>query len=221
VRADARRAWGAAHPPVVAPLLLDTQFGKRTTYIDLRSQASVLRSLVRDAAVFVQSYRPDSLAGRGFGAADLAALRPGIVVVDIGAWGWAGPWQARRGFDSLAQMALGIAAGDPPVPLPEQFLDHGSGWLAAYGALVALRRRIEVGGSWRVRVALARTGMWLDSLGQTDTEGTEPYVDDLFTETGSAFGRLTHIRIPGELPGAQPYWDHGPRIAGGDPPEWW
>jgi hypothetical protein len=203
---------GAAHLPVVGPLLLDTQFGKRSTYIDLRApdQAGILRSLARDADVFVQSYRPDSLAGRGFGPAELAKIRPGIIVVDVTAWGWEGPWRSRRGFDSLAQMATGIAAGDPPLPLPEQFLDHGSGWLAAFGVMQALRRRTETGGSWHVRVSLARTGMWLDNMGRTDTEGTEPAVDDLLTRTDSAFGRLTHVRIPGDLPGAPPHWQHGP-----------
>ncbi|GAB3877475.1 hypothetical protein GCM10029964_026640 [Kibdelosporangium lantanae] len=92
-------AVGAAHLPVVAPLLLDTQFGKRSTYLDLRNpdEAGKLRELVGDADVFLQSYRPESLAGRGFGAAELAALRPGIVVVDVSAWGWVGPWRTRRG----------------------------------------------------------------------------------------------------------------------------
>ncbi|TCO52463.1 CoA transferase [Actinocrispum wychmicini] len=213
---------GARHLPVVAPLLLDTQFGKRSTYLDLRDDedAGKLRELVRDADVFVQSYRPDSLAARGFGPADLAALRPGIVVVDISAWGWAGPWRTRRGFDSLAQMATGIAAGDPPLPLPLQFLDHGTGWLAAAAAIEALTRRITEGGSWRVRVSLARTGMWLDEMGRTETAGTEPEVDDLLAETDTSFGRITHIRIPGELPGSPPYWDRGPGIPGADPPEW-
>ncbi len=214
---------GAAHLPVVAPLLRDTEFGKRSAYVDLRSPegVSALRDLVREADVFIQSYRPGSLAGRGFGLAELAALRPGIVVVDISAWGWEGPWRARRGFDSLAQMATGIAYGDPPVPLPLQFLDHGTGWLAAFGAMTALRRRIGKGGSWHVRVSLAKTGMWLDEQGRTEAAGSEPEVNGLLTETDSAFGRLTHIRIPGELPSAPPYWGHGPRIAGADPPEWW
>lgn len=213
---------GARHLPVVAPLLLDTQFGKLSTYLDLRAdeEAKKLRELVRDADVFVQSYRPGSLAGRGFGPADLAALRPGIVVVDISAWGWQGPWRTRRGFDSLAQMATGIAAGDPPVPLPLQFLDHGSGWLAAAAVIEALTRRITEGGSWRVRVSLARTGMWLADMGRTETDGEEPVVDDLLATTDTSFGRITHIRIPGELPGSPPHWDHGPRIPGGDPPEW-
>jgi crotonobetainyl-CoA:carnitine CoA-transferase CaiB-like acyl-CoA transferase len=213
---------GAEHLPVVRPLLMDTGFGKRSTYLDLRAEgAEVLRDLVRDADVVVQSYRPGSLAAKGFGAGDLAAMRPGIVVAELSAWGWEGPWRARRGFDSLAQMATGIAAGDPPQPLPAQFLDHGAGWLAAFGVMSALRQRVAHGGSWRVRVSLAGTGMWLDRLGRTETAGTEPAVADLLTETDSAFGRLTHIRIPGSLPGAPPKWDHGPRIPGGDAPEWW
>ncbi|MFD1052502.1 carnitine dehydratase, partial [Kibdelosporangium lantanae] len=85
----------------------------------------------------------------------------------------------------------------------------------------ALRRRISEGGSWRVRVSLAGTGMWLDRHGRTENAGTEPDVTDLLTRTDSSFGRLTHIRIPGELPGAEPFWRHGPRIPGGDQPEWW
>ncbi|WP_084432619.1 CoA transferase [Kibdelosporangium aridum] len=215
---------GAEHLPVVRPILLDTQFGKRSTFIDLRTAegADTLRALVRaDADVFIESFRPGSLAAKGFGPADLAAMRPGIVVVEISAWGWEGPWRTRRGFDSLAQLASGIAAGDPPVPLPAQFLDHGTGWLAAYGVLTALRRRMETGGSWLVKVALARTGLWLDELGKTEVNGKRLIVDDLLTTTPSPFGLLTHIRMPGSLPGAQPNWAHGSPVPGSAKPEWW
>ncbi len=214
---------GAEHLPVVRPILIDTQFGKRSAFIDLRTAqgADTLRGLARDADVFIESFRPGSLAAKGFGPADLAAIRPGIVVVEISAWGWEGPWRTRRGFDSLAQLASGIAAGDPPVALPAQFLDHGTGWLAAYGVLTALRRRMETGGSWLVKVALARTGLWLDELGQTEVNGGRLNVDGLLTNTPSPFGLLTHIRFPGSLPGAQPNWDHGSVIPGSAKPEWW
>lgn len=227
---------GAAHLPTVGPIVIDTGFGKRSCCLDLRQTAdrNTLRTLVREADVLVQSYRPGALAGYGFGPETLAELRPGLIVVTLSAWGHAGPWRRRRGFDSLVQMASGIAdegarsAGvDRPHPLPAQALDHGTGWLAALGVLTALRRRAAVGGTWRVRVALARTAAWLDDLGRlapsTIQAGDPGLADvaDLLAELPSDFGRLAHIRVPGDLPAAPPHWRHGPHLPGADPAEWW
>ena len=50
-----------------------------------------------------------ALAARGFAPHALAMRRPGIVYVSISAYGHAGPWAQRRGFDSLVQSASGIA----------------------------------------------------------------------------------------------------------------
>src|SRR5690606_33643561 len=130
-----------------------------------------LRALVRDADVVVQAYRPGSLAARGFSANDLAEMRPGIVIVELSAYGHTGPWAGRRGFDSLVQMASGIVATEtaedgvaPTRSLPAQALDHGTGYLAAFGALAGLCRRHREGGSWRVQVSLGRTAKWLEDL---------------------------------------------------------
>ena len=87
-----------------------------------------------------------SLAARGFGPEDAARIRPGIVYVTVSAYGHEGPWSTRRGFDSLVQSASGIAwtearaAGQTkPRHLPCQALDHATGYLAAFGAMVALQ----------------------------------------------------------------------------------
>jgi crotonobetainyl-CoA:carnitine CoA-transferase CaiB-like acyl-CoA transferase len=45
----------------------------------------------------------------GFDAATRCALSPGLIDVSLDAYGWTGPWAARRGFDSLVQMSSGIA----------------------------------------------------------------------------------------------------------------
>jgi len=189
--------------PVLLDLVRDTDFGKRQCVADLDG----VRELAASADVFVQSYRPGSL---GFTAADLAAVRPGIVVVSLSAYGHTGPWRRRRGFDSLVQMATGIAAGDPPVPLPAQALDHGTGWLAAHGAMTALAR----GGSWHVRVSLARTAEHLHDLGQGEPS-SEVDPTPWLTETDSDFGRLRHIRVPGATVELS-----GPRHPGSDAPTW-
>jgi crotonobetainyl-CoA:carnitine CoA-transferase CaiB-like acyl-CoA transferase len=61
----------------------ETDIGKRSTYCDLAdpAQAATFRALLRDADVYVSSWR--SLDRKGFGAPDLAAIRPGIVVLDV------------------------------------------------------------------------------------------------------------------------------------------
>ena len=109
----------------------------------------------------------------GFGPRELARSRPGIVCVDISAYGSRGPGRGRRGFDSLVQMACGIAHeggdGSRPHPLPAQVLDHVTGYLAAFGAMAARPAPPTVeGGSWRVRLSLAGTAHgWTTSAGST------------------------------------------------------
>ena len=65
----------------------------------------------------------------------------------------------------IAAEGAAAAGRDAPLSLPAQALDHATGWLAAFGALAALRRRAREGGSWVVDVTLAGTAAWLDSLG--------------------------------------------------------
>ncbi len=195
------------------PLMLeiDGGRGKRSAFIDLKEAAgrTELEALVRKADVFAQGYRPGAMDANGFSPERLAELRPGIVSVSVSAWGHEGPWSHRRGFDSLVQTASGInhgeahAAGiDGPKPLPCQALDFASGYLMALGAMAGLYKRATEGGSWRVRVALARTGRWLQSLGRLDDglAGNAPTTADIadlittFPESG--YGRLDVISHP-------------------------
>ncbi|WP_221891047.1 CoA transferase [Microbispora sp. KK1-11] len=216
---------GAAHLPEVPGLVVETAFGKRSCHIDLRSEADRLRELVRQADVIIQAYRPGALRARGFGPDDLAALRPGIVCVDISAYGTRGPWASRRGFDSLVQMACGIAHengdGLRPSPLPAQALDHATGYLAAFGAVAALLRRAAEGGSWHVEVSLARTAAWLDDLGRIDGAGVrQPRVEDLLATMDSSFGTLTYVTPPGAVDGTRPCWTSPPPRQGEHPAAW-
>ena len=198
-------AVGAAHLPNIPLLVIDTGRGKRSARLDLRQPAELLQlqSLMRDADVFLQAYRPGSLAARGLTPEALCALRPGLIQVSLCAYGHAGPWAARRGFDSLVQSATGIAwqegqaAGtDGPGKLPCQALDHATGYLAAMGTMIALQRRAREGGSWLVRVSLAQTGRWLQSLGPATGRGVELSAQEVApwrARTASAFGRISAI----------------------------
>ncbi|KAI0728446.1 CoA-transferase family III [Fomitopsis betulina] len=170
--------------PALPLLDTDTSRGKRATRLDLTSAADreTLQTLVEDADVFLQAYRPGGLSDKGFGPADVVRTRPGIVYASLTAYGWEGPWKDRRGFDSLVQTASGFniaegeayaafaGGGSRPTPraLPVQALDHAAGYLLSFGINAALCKTITEGGSWEVRVSLAAVGNWIRSLGRID-----------------------------------------------------
>jgi crotonobetainyl-CoA:carnitine CoA-transferase CaiB-like acyl-CoA transferase len=215
----------AEHLPDSGDVDLDTGLGKLSAQIDLREKEGreTLRELAKRADVFSQSYRPGALASRGFSPEDLAKLRPGIVYVSLSAWGPTGPWQERRGFDSIVQCVSGMAdaqgAGGAPKLLPCSAIDYVSGYLMAFGAMVALARRAREGGSWRVRVALARVGKWIVDRGSADAQAAvEPEAATM--ETRSPAGVITHLKPVVRLSETPPYWARPPVPLGFHRPEW-
>lgn len=224
---------GGEHLPCFPILAMDSGRGKLSTFIDLRTDGgrASLESLTREADVFVQGYRPGSIAAHGFSPEEVARLRPGITYVSLSAYGRCGPWAERRGFDSLVQTVSGIAhsggraAGiEGPKPLPCQALDHASGFLAAFGAMVGLLRCREQGGSWHVRLSLAQTGRWIESLGRIDAldypDPTYEDIADRLESRPSPFGKITHVRSPIEMSETPPHWRLPPVPLGTHPPEW-
>jgi len=167
----------AAHLPNLGYQEYDTGHGKLSTYLDLREpkNGDILRGLARECDIFSQGYRPGTLAARGFSPGELAELRPGIVYLSLCAFSHLGPWSSRRGFDTVVQSVSGITmrqgelfpgkeAG--PQFYPVSAIDYLTGYLMAFGAMVALARRAREGGSWLVRLSLAQTGRWLVGRGQ-------------------------------------------------------
>ena len=227
-----------ARLPSIPILVIDTGRGKRTASVDLDTPLGheALRALASDADVFLQGYRPGGVAARGFSEDALMALRPGIVCVSLSAYGHTGPWATRRGFDSLTQNANGlnwaeaVAASpigrmDRPKELPAQALDHVAGYLLALGTMVALKKRSEIGGSWRVRTSLAQVGHWLQSLprvadGLKAPELTAADVADLLETTPSGFGSLQSIRHSAHLSVTPAHWSLPAMPLGSHAPAW-
>ena len=80
---------------------VDTSFGKKNTYMDLRSETDRARvlELVRECDVFVQGFRWGSFTRRGFGPDELSRVNPRLIYVDVNAYGFQGPWAERRGWE--------------------------------------------------------------------------------------------------------------------------
>ena len=216
------------------PMQRDTGHGKRSAVLDLRSAdgASALRTLVGGADVFSQGYRPGALTALGFAPEAAAALRPGIIYVSLSAFGTRGPWQDRRGYDSVVQSVSGfcdeVAVGGEPRFLPVSALDYVTGYLAAFGVGVALARRAADGGSYHVQLSLAQTGRYLAGLPRTsaaERAGRSPELPaerlaGLLTETDTPFGRLRHLAPAARMPATPPRWDRPTVPMNHDRPAW-
>jgi len=205
--------------------------GKRSAQLDLRDAAgrAALYALLADAHVLMQGYRPGGLAALGAGPDECARLRPGIVYVSLSAYGHAGPWAARRGFDSLVQTASGfnhaeqVARGAAaPQALPMQILDYASGFLMALGAQAALLRQRQEGGSWHVRVSLAQTGQWLRSLPRVARgfDCAHPGYDGVLETQASGFGVLTAVRPAAQFSRTPARYAHRAERPGAHRPVW-
>lgn len=220
--------------PAIPWLTIDNGRGKLSSFIDLKREEGrhTLRDLLTDADIFSQGYRPRALAALGFAPEDVAKLNPGIVYVTLSAYGHAGPWAERRGFDSLVQTSTGFnhaegqAAGiDGPKELPAQMLDHATGYFMAFGAMMAKLRQSREGGSWHVRVSLAQTGRWLWNLGRVvdgfetrDLQGES--IKPLMEEMPSAFGTLSAVKPSALLTKTPARWARPSMPLGSHPPRW-
>jgi crotonobetainyl-CoA:carnitine CoA-transferase CaiB-like acyl-CoA transferase len=222
--ADVLRITGA-HLPSLGYQELDTGHGKLSAHLDLRAQGNVdtLRGLVRQADVFSQGYRPGTLAGRGLSPEELAAIRPGLIYVSLCAFSHAGPWASRRGFDTVIQTVSGITLrqsecfpGKRPGPqfYPVSAIDYCTGYLMAFGAMVALARRAREGGSFLVRISLAQVGKWIVDRGEVPAaalkgvpaEFTTDELERWSTVSETPAGRLRHLKPAVQLSETPPYW---------------
>lgn len=210
--------------PELADQHVDTGPGKRTAFLDL-ADADRREALLAGADVVLMGYRPGALARLGLGADELAERHPHLVQVSLCAWGWEGPWAQRRGFDSLVQLASGIAAmcaapdGSPGV-LPAQALDHATGHLMAAAALRGLTWRARGEPVAPARLSLARTAGALLAAPRPAERATDATDNADPDSHRASFGDASLIAPPGTLDGESLSWPHGPRPLGGDPPAW-
>ena len=206
--ADVLHVTSPAYPDTFAQHL-GVDIGKRCAYLDLRNADDLeeMHELARTADVFASTYRSSVNKRFGLEAHQLAARSErGIVCMTANAYGHAGPWADRPGFDQNGQVASGFAAkeGEPGKPKfsPVFYLaDLMTGYLAAAGMMAALLRRAEEGGSYHVKLSLARSAMWVQEPGflrtsvQQALPKTDRYPAKLTTEP-SVYGAISYLQSP-------------------------
>lgn len=206
--------------------------GKCCARLDIKTEPgrATLMSLLAQADILVHGYRPDALARLGLDAQNRERIRPGLIDISLNAYGWTGPWCARRGFDSLVQMSTGIAAAgmrrygtDTPRPLPVQALDHATGYLLAAAAIRGLTSRLAHGHGSIWRTSLARVADLLVALPVTD-EGKEisASLPEDYSETieQTGWGPALRLNNPLRISGIDLSWNRPAGPLGMDEPRW-
>jgi len=125
---------------------------KRSICLDLRQPDAidVVKRLVEDASMFVESFRPGVLEEMGLSPAILHAINPRLVVVRVSGWGQTGPFAHKPGFGTLVEGYSGFASingfADRAPVLPPMFMaDAYAGLYGASTAMIALRHAEATG----------------------------------------------------------------------------
>jgi crotonobetainyl-CoA:carnitine CoA-transferase CaiB-like acyl-CoA transferase len=208
--------YGAEVLHISSPWFADTlaqhlgvDAGKYDAYLDLRYDKDMvtMRQLAATADVFASTYRPAVNERFGLLPEQLAAASErGIVYMSASAYGHSGPWKDRPGFDQNGQVASGFAmaegqSGQPKFSPVFYLADLITGHFAAAGMMAALHRRAIDGGSYQVKLSLARSAMWVQDLGVLDAAAQSgvPETDSYPAETVStdtAYGAVTSLAPP-------------------------
>jgi crotonobetainyl-CoA:carnitine CoA-transferase CaiB-like acyl-CoA transferase len=134
---------------------------KRTVVIDLKAEGGrdALLSLVDDADVLIENFRPGTIERLGLGPDVLLARNPGLVILRVTGFGQDGPYAGRPGFATMAEAMSGFAAingepDGPPLLPPIALTDEVAALAGAFAIMVALRHRDRSGDGQVIDVSL-------------------------------------------------------------------
>jgi crotonobetainyl-CoA:carnitine CoA-transferase CaiB-like acyl-CoA transferase len=215
--------------PFLYPVIFEESFGKKQILLHFGMEKAKARfaELIKGADVLVWGYAPGSLDRLGFTRDELMKLNPNLVLTRVSAYGPKGPWAKRKGWEQLSQTCSGIVdlasrGRDQHHLVAALPLDYGTGYLAAIGAMSALRQRQEDGGFWEVEAMLTRTAMDILALPHeaedavpTSLEGDSKYLVDQDDGSGTVFTRLAPAARLSKTPA---YSETGPAILGAHDP---
>src|SRR2546428_2815019 len=146
------RAWVPPCIDGISYVLLSLNVGKKSVVLDLKTRKGqeVIRKLVVDADIFVESSRPGKMAQFNLDYPRLRRLNKALVYASISSFGQSGPYRDRLGYDLIAFAMSGIMAstgeeGRPPIRMSVPVADIAAGHYASTAILAALSRRLVTG----------------------------------------------------------------------------
>jgi crotonobetainyl-CoA:carnitine CoA-transferase CaiB-like acyl-CoA transferase len=172
--------------------------GKQGVALEASSSAgrAVLRRLVGWADVVVANLPPSGLAALGLDERSVREVNPTVVLTTVDAFGTAGPYADRVGFDGVAQSMSGAVhlSGVPghPTKAYVPWVDFSTAAFAALGTVAALLwRRDHAGDAQRVEASLLRTAL---------TVAGGPLIEQAVLHLDrEAIGNRSHLAAPYDI----------------------
>jgi len=147
---DQTRGW---HPPTVgesdeSAYYVSVNRNKRSVALNLQTEGGreALRTMAREADVFVENFRVGKTEEWGLGYEDLRAENPGLVYCALSGYGEWGPDRDRPAYDLVMQAEGGMMSitgveGGAPVRVGVAIADIGAAMYATQAVLAALLER--------------------------------------------------------------------------------
>ncbi len=189
----------------LSPAFVTANRGKRSICIDLKTEQGVdlVKSLISDADVFVQNFRPGVIERMGLGYELLKTLNPSLLFVSVSGFGEHGPYAHKRVYDPVIQALTGLpdiqADSDQARPkMVRTIIPDKVSALTTAQAITAglLERERGDGNGQHIRVAMVDATisfLWAEGLAGLTMVGNEKNIrrgqlaQDLVFETSDGF----------------------------------
>lgn len=134
---------------------------KRSLSLDLREAEAqdIVRTLLKEADVLIENFRPGTLEGWGLDPEKLLELNPKLIVLRISGYGQTGPYRDKPGFGVVAEAMGGLRhltaePGRVPVRVGISIGDTLASLHGVIGILLALQERHNSGKGQIIDIAL-------------------------------------------------------------------
>ena len=134
---------------------------KRSLSLDLKQAEAqeIVRTLIKEADVLIENFRPGTLEGWGLDPEKLLELNPKLIVLRISGYGQTGPYRDKPGFGVVAEAMGGLRhltaePGRVPVRVGVSIGDTLASLHGVIGILLALQERHQSGKGQVIDVAL-------------------------------------------------------------------
>ena len=134
---------------------------KRSLSLDLKQAEAqeIVRTLVKEADVLIENFRPGTLEGWGLDPEKLLELNPKLIVLRISGYGQTGPYRDKPGFGVVAEAMGGLRhltaePGRVPVRVGVSIGDTLASLHGVIGILLALQERHQSGKGQVIDIAL-------------------------------------------------------------------
>ena len=213
LKGDMVRGWGGSEEQLAKKLgygFAAQNAGKRSISLNAASKdgADIVRKLISTADVFIENYRPGSMAKLGLDYESVREQNPRLIYTSISAFGQDGPHGHRPGFDDVVQATSGFMSinvrDDGPIRTGGPVLDYATGMHSASAVLAACLLREKTGEGQRIDLAMQDVTMLLMNrntmIAATSGEELEPASNREGPLLGRYKAKDGYVMLAGYLP---------------------